>query len=230
MSPAKDQSRTASSEPSVSSLWQAERDRRRRARDPPRDEALGAALGLVVVDDPRARVQAVVVAHRADELVRGELGDRVRVARAGRRELVLRALRGVAEDRSGGGRRTRGSRGRARAPSRAPSRSRRRSRRSPASGRSQEAGTYDMRRPGGRSRPAWPRSIAARSEAGSSSSPSSTSTLAARWSLAPSEVGARVLHAGHLVALLQQQLGQERSVLPGEPVINARRPSGMRAA
>ena len=67
MSPANDQSRTADEVAERQLVLQAQRDRGGGARDPARDEPLGAALGLVVEHDARARVQAVVRAQRADE-------------------------------------------------------------------------------------------------------------------------------------------------------------------
>ena len=81
-SPANDQSRTASSAPSVSSLS--------------RPSAIAAAPRVIrrvtncsgrrsdswLKAIARAGVQAVVLAQRADELVRGELGDRVGRVRA----------------------------------------------------------------------------------------------------------------------------------------------------
>src|ERR1700733_13985958 len=71
-----------------------ERDRGGGARDAPRDETLGPALGLVVVGDRGARVQAVVLAQAAEQLVGGELGHGVWRARPAGRVLVLRALAG----------------------------------------------------------------------------------------------------------------------------------------
>jgi hypothetical protein len=150
MSPANDQSRTASSVAERQLLLQPQRDRGSAARDPARDEPLRPALGLVVVDDARARVQAVLGAHRADELVRGELGDRVRRLRPARRVLPLRALARVAEDRPEAGTKTR--------ISRVDSRTARGSRRSsPRSRSSSAAGAARSRArttapPGGRSR------------------------------------------------------------------------------
>ena len=82
-------------------LLEPERDRGGAACDPARDELLGPALGLVVVDDPRAGVQPVVLAQGAHQLVRGELGDPVGRGRPARRLLALGAFRRVAEDRAG---------------------------------------------------------------------------------------------------------------------------------
>ena len=218
-SPANDQSRTASSAPSVSSLSRPERDRGGAARDPARDELLGPALGLVVEGDARAGVQAVVLAQRADELVRGELGDRIR-----------RASGGTACPRSAGSR-----------ARRRRSRRRRRRTRARRASRSRTASRIAARRPGDRAH-RLPRALprggdergrgevvdlarrprarsAARSVSGVEQvAADQLDALAQVLGAAERRAAALVAHEpDHAVALLEQQLGQERAVLTGQP-------------
>ncbi len=79
-------------------LLEAERDRRSPVRDLARKELQRSAWRLVVVEDPRARVQPVTVPVRAYAEVRIRLRDSVGRHRRQRRVLRLRNLLRVAED------------------------------------------------------------------------------------------------------------------------------------
>jgi hypothetical protein len=79
-------------------VFETECDRRSPVRDLPRQELQGAARGLVVVEDAGARVEPVSVAVRARAEVRIRLRDSVRRHRRERRLLRLRRFGRVAED------------------------------------------------------------------------------------------------------------------------------------
>ena len=84
--------------PSHRSRRQPELDRRSRVRNLARQELERPPRRLVVVEDPRAGVQAVAPAVRARDEVRVRLRDAVRRQRRERRLLVLRRLDRLAED------------------------------------------------------------------------------------------------------------------------------------
>ena len=84
-------------------LRHAQLDCRGGPSDLARDEVLGAALGFVVIEDPRAREQGVVRAQLADQLVRGQLRCCVWGLRSAWSLLSLGTLPGIAEHRARGG-------------------------------------------------------------------------------------------------------------------------------
>ena len=186
------------------------------SRDLARHELAPAARRLVVEQDPRHREQAVALAVVHRDPVAVDLGDRVGAARVERRRLVLRRLAHLAEH-LGARRLVEADLGIDQAHRVEHARD---AERGELAGerRLQPAGRHERLRRQvvdlGGPHLAQQASPASSGRAGR---PGGASTRPRRCAIRSKRLGARAAHhAVHLVALLEQQLGQVRAVLAGD--------------